>query len=121
MSIENKPIGVTITLNGSYVYLSNCGDIPGTVSAIKTDTNMASNPNIAVGLTPMGIATSQYGQNVYVANSGDTPDGTVSVLNSTNAVTNIDTGAKPLSSDGVAASSYGSTYVVYNDESFNNL
>ena len=65
--VGNSPIGVAVTPNGEYAYVTNEGS--DTVSVINTATN-AVTANITVGTMPMGVAVTPNGAYAYVTNRG---------------------------------------------------
>ena len=84
--VGNNPFGVSVSPDGSKVYIVNSNNVPhaGTVSVINTLTNIVI-ATIAVGGFPIGVAVSPDGTKVYVTNQDDN---TISVINAaTNTVT----------------------------------
>ena len=73
-------MGISISPDGSKVYVGNYGD--NSVSVINTASNTVLT-TISVGNNPWGISVSPNGSNVYVANQGNisAPNNTVSVIN----------------------------------------
>src|ERR1017187_2373415 len=92
-----NPMGVSVSPDGTKVYITNNSDNPdtantgNTVSVINTATNTVSNTitnsvtaSITVGTAPNGIAVTPDGTKLYIANGYDS---TVSVINTnTNTV-----------------------------------
>jgi YVTN family beta-propeller protein len=114
ITVGNGPYGVSVSPDGSKVYVANSGyngtsTAGSTVSVINASTNTVS-ATITVGIIPRGVAISPDGSKVYVANSGTN---TVSVINSsTNTVSaTITVGNGP---DGLCVSPDGSTLYVAN-------
>ena len=80
--VGNTPIGLSVTPDGSKVYVANY--VSGTVSVINTATNTVIT-TINVGNHPEGVGVSPDGTKVYVANTGSN---TISIINTaTNTVT----------------------------------
>jgi YVTN family beta-propeller protein len=83
IQVGRLPIGVSVTPNGDYVYVSN--SMSGTVSVIRTSDNTVidmdpiedGTQGVKVGNEPSGVSVTPNGKYVYVSNSGD---GTVSVI-----------------------------------------
>lgn len=111
-NIGEKAVGVAVSPNGDYVYVTNGGD--GTVSVIDTLTRTeltGSSNRIQVGGAPIGVAVSPNGDCIWVANFNsasvsviDASDGTI-----LNTVQNI--GKQPV---GVAVSPEGDYVYVTN-------
>jgi len=78
--VGDEPVGLTVTPDGSYVYVANRRHnfANGTVSVIRTSDNTVVD-TISVGHWPYGVAVTPDGSNVYVANYDDD---TVSVIGS---------------------------------------
>lgn len=74
ISVGDAPLGIAVTPNGSYVYVTNQDD--DTVSVIRTSDNTVVD-TISVGDGPYGIAVTPNGNYVYVTNF---IDDTVSVI-----------------------------------------
>jgi YVTN family beta-propeller protein len=90
--VGSMPWGVTVTPDGSKVYVTNLGS--NTVSVINTATNEVT--AIGSGKNPYGIAVTPDGTKVYVANKADIP-GDVSVIDiATNQVTTVPVGGLPV-------------------------
>ena len=108
-SVGSTPLGVSVSPDGSRVYVTNSGTNTNTVSVINTATNTVL-AIIPVGTSPWGICTSPDGSLVYVANKGAN---TVSVINTaSNIVINtISVGVSPW---GVCESHDGSAVYVTN-------
>jgi YVTN family beta-propeller protein len=89
--VGSAPHGITVSPDGSKVYVTNLAS--NTVSVIGTGTNTVTN-TIPVGTTPWGIAVTSDGSKIYVANFGSN---SVSVIDTgTNTVTNtIPVGTSP--------------------------
>lgn len=80
--VGKNPVGVSVSADGSRVYITN--SLSNTVSVINTATN-AVIATLPVGINPFGISVSPDGSRVYVANP---ISNTVSVINTaTNTVT----------------------------------
>ncbi|MBN1842347.1 MAG: fibronectin type III domain-containing protein [Deltaproteobacteria bacterium] len=86
-----KPVGVTASPNGRFVYVTNWRD--NTVSVIDTGIHSDGSPEVVgppiqVGRTPIGVAVSPDGRYVYVANyhgnSEDAENGSLSVITAPN-------------------------------------
>ena len=92
ISVGTQPIGVSVSPDGSKLYVTNFND--ASVSVINTATNTVS-ATITVGSFPDGISVSPDGSKVYVANYRSN---TVSVINSsTNTVSSaISVGSAPV-------------------------
>jgi YVTN family beta-propeller protein len=104
-----SPQGVTVTPDGSKVYVTNS---TGTVSVINTTTNAVVSA-IPVGSFPFGVAVTPDGRKVYVANDFDN---TVSVIDTaTNTVIGgpITVGSNPI---GVAVTPDGRKVYVANSD-----
>ena len=81
ITVGNSPAGVSVSPDGTKVYVTNATD--NTVSVINAATNSVT-ATIAVGTEPLGIDINPDGTKVYVCNVGDS---TVSVINAlTNTV-----------------------------------
>ncbi len=63
----NDPLGVAVTPNGEYAYVTNEGS--GTVSVISTLTNIVET-TITVGSNPWGVTLTPNGEYAYVTNLG---------------------------------------------------
>ena len=70
VTVGSFPLGVAVTPNGAYVYVTN--QRSGTVSVINTATNTVT-ATITVGSDPNGVAVTSNGAYVYVANTGSVP------------------------------------------------
>ena len=68
MRLVLHPFGVSVSPDGSKVYVTNCSD--NTVSVINTATNTVT-ATITVGSAPYGVSVSPDGSKVYVANYSD--------------------------------------------------
>ncbi|HWZ13646.1 MAG TPA: beta-propeller fold lactonase family protein [Mucilaginibacter sp.] len=80
--VGKNPVGVSVSGDGSRVYITN--SLSNTVSVINTATNVVI-ATLPVGINPFGISVSPDGSRAYVAN---TISNTVSVINTaTNMVT----------------------------------
>jgi YVTN family beta-propeller protein len=106
------PVGVSVSSNGSRVYVTNFS--VGYVLVINTATNTVI-AGVTVGSFPYGLSVSPGGNRVYVANSGSN---SVSVINATtNTVgTTVPVGSNPY---GVAVSPDSSWVYVANNGSNN--
>ncbi len=81
ITVGNAPAGVSVSPDGSHVYVANQAD--GTVSVIDAATNTVA-ALVTVGISPLGICVSPDGKWVYVGNENP---GSISVINaSTNTV-----------------------------------
>jgi len=72
IQVGNGPMGVSVTPNGDYVYVSNSGGDGygnGTVSVIRTSDNNVS--TIVVGFAPFGVSVTPNGEYAYVSDFGD--------------------------------------------------
>ncbi len=78
ISVGNQPMGVAITPNGKFAYVTNNGG--NTVSVINTTSNTVISSAISVGSGPIGIAITPNGKFAYVVNNGGN---NVSVINTT--------------------------------------
>jgi YVTN family beta-propeller protein len=83
------PQGLTVTPNGSFVYVANSNSSTNTVSVIQTSNNTIlttiSDPSFN---EPEGVAVTPDGTKVYVANFADNALSTISVIDTaTNTVT----------------------------------
>ncbi len=96
------PFGVSVSPDGSKVYVANMD--AGTVSVINTATNTVT-ATIPVGTDPYGISVSPDGSKVYVANDGDN---TVSVINT---ATNTVSATITVGNDPVAFGNFISIYI----------
>jgi YVTN family beta-propeller protein len=107
LHVGNDPYGITVTPDGSKVYVTDFK--ANNVYGIGIASNTVSSP-IKVGSTPVGVAVTPDGKKLYVANSADN---SVSVIDTaTNTVTKKITGlTKPY---GVAISPDGSKAYVTN-------
>jgi gliding motility-associated-like protein len=105
--VGTNPVGVSVSADGSRVYITN--SLSNTVSVINTATN-AVIATVPAGINPFGISVSPDGSRVYVANS---ISNTVSVINAaTNTVTaTIPVGQFPI---GISVSPDGSSVYVTN-------
>jgi YVTN family beta-propeller protein len=118
--VGTLPVGVAITPNGQFAYVTN--NSSNSVSMINTATNTVVGSPIAVGTMPEGVAITPNGQFAYVANTGSVPPGepgdTVSVINTaTNLViSTITVGNHPF---GIAITPDGKLAYVANDASNN--
>lgn len=84
IAVGNDPYGITVTQDGSKVYVTDFK--ANNVYGIGIASNTISSP-IKVGSTPVGVAVTPDGKKLYVANSADN---TVSVIDTaTNTVTKI--------------------------------
>ena len=111
VQVGTSPYDITISPDGSLVYVANSGT--GTVSVINTSTNTAV-ATIPVGASPEGLVVSPDGSRLYVANQGSN---TVSVINTaTNSV--IATLAVGSGTWGISVTSDGTE--VYVDETYDN-
>ncbi|MBP9739719.1 MAG: gliding motility-associated C-terminal domain-containing protein [Chitinophagaceae bacterium] len=110
--VGSSPFGVSVSNDGSRVYVSNYRS--NNVSVINTFTNIVTN-TISVGSLPMGIVVSPDGTRVYVANQ---LSNSVSIINaSTNAViTSIPVSLQP---QGITISPDGTRVYVANVNSNN--
>jgi YVTN family beta-propeller protein len=89
--VGTNPVGMAITPNGNFAYVTNYGD--GTVSVINIATNSVVGTPIPVGSLPGSVAITPNGKEAYVTNSGSN---TVSVINTrTYAVSTITVGQDP--------------------------
>ena len=106
-TLYNFPVALTLSPDGSHVYVANNTD--GTVSVISTATNTVT-ASIATGSGPEQVAVSPDGSRLYVTNGGSN---TVSVINTaTNTVMNtIQVGSLP---EGIAISPDGRHVYVAN-------
>ena len=87
IAVGNNPFGVTVTKDGSKVYVANYLD--GTVSVISTATNTVT-ATITVGSSVYGVSVTPDGSKVYVIQWSAM---TVSVINTaTNTVTDVISG-----------------------------
>ncbi|RWY53907.1 beta-propeller fold lactonase family protein [Mucilaginibacter gilvus] len=75
--VGKTPHGITITPDGSKLYVANTSD--NNVSVINTSDNAVA-ATIAVGVSPTGISVTPDGDFVYVANETPNAQGTVSVI-----------------------------------------
>jgi YVTN family beta-propeller protein len=67
VTVGNKPLGIDVTPDGKYVYVTNSND--GTVSVINTATNTVLGAPIAVGSFPIAFGFF-VGPNIIVAQGG---------------------------------------------------
>jgi YVTN family beta-propeller protein len=67
VTVGSNPMGVAVTPNGAYAYVTNAGS--GTVSVISTATNTVT-ATVPVGNNPGGVAITPNGAHTYVANNG---------------------------------------------------
>lgn len=112
ITVGNNPFGVSVSNDGTRVYVSNYSS--NSVSVINTSTNTVIS-TISVGTFPMGIIVSADGSRVYVANQ---ISNNVSVINTaTNTV--IATIPVSLQPQGVAISADGTRLYVANVNSNN--
>jgi len=107
ITVGQSPGGISVSPDGTRVYVANIND--NTVSVINTSTNTIT-ATINVGTRPLGISVSPDGSQLYVANF---VDGTVSVINTTtNSVSaTVTVGQSP---SGVAVSADGSKVYITN-------
>lgn len=92
MPVGESPLGITVTPDGSKVYVTNSGS--NNVSVIDTATNIVT-ATVPVGNDPVGVAVTPEGTRIYIANSGSN---SVSVIDTiTNTVTaTVDVGNNPV-------------------------
>ncbi|AKB19431.1 disaggregatase related repeat-containing protein [Methanosarcina sp. WWM596] len=107
VDVGDRPLGVTVTPDGSNVYVTNYGS--NTVSVIDTATNTVT-ATVDVGDHPLGVAVTPDGSNVYVANYGDNTVSMIDTATNTVAAT-VDVGQSPW---GVAVTPDGSNVYVTN-------
>jgi outer membrane autotransporter protein len=81
ITVGNSPVGVAITPNGQFAYVTNNNPSSNSVAVINTATNLVG-PTIPVNPGPEGVAVTPNGQVAYVANTGTVPSpgNTVSVI-----------------------------------------
>jgi len=79
--VGNRPVGVAVTPNGKYVFVTNNSD--NTVSMISTATHSVVGPAIGVGNDPADVVITLDGRFAYVANGGNgaVKSTSVSVIN----------------------------------------
>ncbi len=108
ITVGTNPMGISVSPDGSKVYVANDGSF--SVSVISTATNTVTG-TISVGTSPFGLSISPSGNKVYAVNS---TTNSVSVINtSTNTVSaTIPVGIGPY---GVSVSLNGSKVYVAND------
>jgi YVTN family beta-propeller protein len=94
LPFDSRPVGVAVTPNGAYVYVTNQDSNEALVSTlvISTVTNTVT-ATVTVGSLPYGVAVAPNGAYVYV-----TDDGTDSVL-AISTATNTVTGSVTVGSD----------------------
>ena len=84
VTVGGAPVGVAITPNGEYAYVTNNGIHSDTVSVINTTTNTVT-ATVTVGSYPWGVAITPNGEYAYVTNQFSN---SVSVISTaTNTVT----------------------------------
>jgi YVTN family beta-propeller protein len=74
IQVGNGPMGVSVTPNGDYVYVSNSGgdgNGSGTVSVIDTNSNSVTATIDDVGFAPFGVSLTPIGDYAYVSDFGD--------------------------------------------------
>jgi YVTN family beta-propeller protein len=120
--VGSKPVGVAVSPDGRFVYVTNRGSGELAVIDAVQDPPTVIEPRIAVGKAPIGVAVSPDGNHVYVVNSkGDAADaeyGSLWVLAAANGdkLWTLDLGQKPI---GVAISPNGEYVYVTNSEDGN--
>src|ERR1035437_276420 len=65
IQVGSQPLGVSVSLDGTKVYITNIGN--NTVSVINALTNTVT-ATIPVGISPFGLCVTPDGSKVYVAN-----------------------------------------------------
>ena len=91
------PKGVSVTPDGTKVYVTSPHDDPGDFSVIDAATNKVI-ANVLVGESLYGVAVTSEGKNVYVVSGGSyNAPSNVSVINTTTnkVTTNITIGSSP--------------------------
>lgn len=107
INVGVAPYGITISLDGNHVYVSNTGS--ATISDINVATNTVT--NITVGTFPNGLVVSPDGSRLYVANQDSKSVSVINTSNDTRILPDIAVGNAPV---GVALSPDGGTLYVTN-------
>ena len=108
VTVGSGPIGVSVTPNGEYAYVTNHDS--GSVSVISTATNRVTVTVTNVEDDPFGVAVTPNGEYAYVTNDGS---GTVSVISTATNTVNatVTVGTNPM---GVAVTPNGEYAYVTN-------
>jgi YVTN family beta-propeller protein/probable HAF family extracellular repeat protein len=77
LTVGSKPYGLTVSPDGSHVYVANSGS--NNLSVIDTATNQIQQAPIPAGVNPVDVRTTPDGQRLYVVNGLQT-NGTLSVI-----------------------------------------
>ena len=112
VTVGSSPVGIAITPDGNYAYVTN--ESSGTVSVIEISTNTVT-ATVTVGSSPVGIAITPDGNYAYVTNYGS---GTVSVIqiNTDTVTATVTVGTDPI---GIAITPDGNYVYVANKDSGN--